>query len=166
MGNPLDASNNLGPLARLDIRETVHTQVQLSIKQGATLLLGGKIPGGCGFYYPPTVLENVLPGQPAFDDEIFGPVIALIVARDEHEAIELANQSRFGLSAAVFTRDLARGERIARDRIEVGTCCVNGVVSSDPRLPFGGIKSSGYGRELGAEGIHEFVNVKTVTING
>lgn len=163
-GNPLDESSNLGPLARADLRDTVQSQVDLSVKQGAVILCGGIIPEGCGFYYPPTVLENVLPGQPAFDDEIFGPVISMITAKDEGEAIDLANQSHFGLSAAVFTQNIERGEKIARDQIKVGTCCVNSMVRSDPRLPFGGIQSSGYGRELSAEGIHEFTNIKTICV--
>lgn len=164
MGDPLNQSNHMGPIARKDLRETVDLQVQLSIQKGATLICGGKIPNQIGFYYPPTVLTHVRPGMPAFDDEIFGPVIAMIKVENEKEAIQLANQTRFGLAGAVFTENLARGEKIARDEVNSGTCYVNGLVSSDPRLPFGGIQSSGYGRELGAEGIYAFTNIKTIGV--
>ena len=128
------------------------------------LLLGGKIPPGKGSFYPPTILTDVKPGMPAFDEELFGPVAAIISAKDEKEAIELANNSVFGLGAAVFTEDIARGEKIASEQLEAGSCFVNDFVKSDPRLPFGGIKQSGYGRELSDYGIHEFVNIKTVYI--
>ena len=165
MGDPLDPKTNLGPMAREDLRKTLHQQVMDSIDAGAKLLCGGKIPKRCGFYYPPTLLTNVRPGMPAFDDELFGPVVAVITAKDEVDAIRLANQSHYGLGAAVFTRDLVRGEYIATHEIEAGACFVNGLVASDPRLPFGGIKQSGFGRELSREGILEFVNVKTVAIN-
>lgn len=165
MGDPLHEETQLGPMARADLRDTVHNQVMLSIEKGAKLLCGGLIPPETkGFYYPPTVLTAVKPGMPAFDEEVFGPVIAMILANDEDHAISLANQSRFGLAGAVFTQDIEKGEKIARDKITVGTCCVNSLVSSDPRLAFGGIKASGYGRELGAEGIHEFTNIKTVCV--
>lgn len=164
MGDPLDEATDLGPQARLDLRETLHRQVIDSTAQGATLLLGGELPDGPGAFYPATVLANVKPGMPAFDEETFGPVAAVITARDEEEAIELANCTPYGLGAAVFTRDLARGERIADERLEAGSCFVNSFVKSDPRLPFGGIKDSGYGRELSTFGMHEFVNIKTVYI--
>lgn len=166
MGDPLDIATNLGPMAREDLRATLHKQVMDSVNAGAKLILGGEIPVRTGFYYPPTLLTNVHIGMPAFDEELFGPVVALITAADETEAIRLANQSRYGLGAAVFTKDLVRGERIARYEIEAGACFVNALVASDPRLPFGGIKQSGYGRELSQEGILEFVNIKTVAING
>lgn len=162
-GNPLDETVNLGPLARADLRDKVQQQVQESIQKGAELVAGGKPVSSNGFYYPPTILKNVKPGMPAYDDEIFGPVISFISAKDEHDAIKIANDSVYGLGAAVFTKDLARGERVAH-KIEVGTCCVNTLVSSDPRLPFGGTKSSGIGRELAAEGIREFTNIKTVCV--
>ena len=129
------------------------------------LLLGGIIPEGQGFYYPPTLLTHVTPGMPAFDEELFGPVIAIISANNEKEAIAYANQSQYGLGAAVFTRDLEKGEHIATHEIEVGVCFVNAFVASDPRLPFGGIKESGYGRELSKEGILEFVNTKTIAVS-
>lgn len=165
MGDPLDIKTNLGPMARDDLRKTLHEQVKKSVKLGAKLLVGGEIPKRKGFYYPPTLLTNVHKGMPAFDEELFGPVICLIAAGDEQEAIVLANQSPYGLGAAVFTQDLARGEHIARYEIEAGACFVNAFVASDPRVPFGGIKRSGFGRELSKEGILEFVNTKTVAIN-
>jgi len=165
MGDPLDASTNLGPLARSDLRKALHMQVEKSMKQGAKLLCGGIIPKGQGFYYPPTLLTHVTPGMPAFDEELFGPVIAIISVNSEKEAITYANQSQYGLGAAVFTRDLEKGERIATHEIEAGVCFVNAFVSSDPRVPFGGIKHSGYGRELSKEGILEFVNTKTVGVS-
>jgi len=164
MGDPLKEGVNFGPLARQDIRDGVHDQVQRSIQAGADLVMGGEIPAQEGFYYPPTMLRNVKPGTPAFDEEIFGPVIAIIPVKDEAQAIEVANDSVFGLAGAVFTKDIARGEAIARDKIRVGSCAVNTHVASDPRLPFGGINESGYGRELSIQGIHEFVNVKTINI--
>jgi len=142
----------------------LHQQVEQSIAKGATCLLGGSIPDKKGFYYPPTVLDDVKPGMPAYDDELFGPVIAFIEAEDEADAIRIANDSQFGLAGAVFTEDLQRGEEIAAKKIHSGTVAVNTYVGSDPRLPFGGIKESGFGRELSAEGIREFTNVKTVVI--
>ena len=164
MGSPLDAATKCGPLARVDIRDHVHEQVQKSIEKGATLLMGGIIPDQPGFYYPPTLLTNVTKGMPAFDEEIFGPVMTVITASNEEEAIAIANATTFGLGAAVFTKDIARGEIIAAKKLQAGTCVVNTLVVSDPRLPFGGIKHSGYGRELSAEGILSFVNTKTVNI--
>lgn len=163
MGDPLVEGTDVGPLARHDLREGLHAQVRASIAQGATLLLGGEIPPGAGAYYPPTVLSDVKPGMPAYDDELFGPVAAIIEATDEMDAVRIANDTVFGLGAAVFTRDMSRGERVAR-RLEAGATFVNSGVASDPRLPFGGIKESGYGRELGVYGIREFVNVKTVYV--
>lgn len=162
VGDPLQAGTDVGPLARKDLRDDLHEQVQKSIKGGARLLLGGEIPPGPGAFYPPTVLANVQKGTPGWDEELFGPVAAIIPARNEEEAIEFANDSIFGLGAAVFTADVARGERIARDHLEAGSCFINSFVKSDPRLPFGGIKQSGYGRELSHFGIREFVNIKTV----
>jgi succinate-semialdehyde dehydrogenase / glutarate-semialdehyde dehydrogenase len=165
MGDPLNPETKLGPLARADLRYNLHIQVEKSLKQGAKLLLGGIIPQGQGFYYPPTLLTQVTPGMTAFDEELFGPVIAIIAANNEKEAISYANQSQYGLGAAVFTRNLEKGEHIATHEIEAGACFVNAFVTSDPRLPFGGIKRSGYGRELSKEGILEFVNTKTIAIN-
>ena len=165
LGAPLDPSTQIGPMARADLRQTVHQQVMDSIALGAELLLGGELPRGAGYYYPATILTNVRPGTPAFDEEVFGPVIACVTAEDEQDAIKLANLSRFGLAAAVFTRDTKRGEAIAKDAIDCGSCMVNTFVASDPRVPFGGIKASGYGRELSREGILEFVNIKTIGIH-
>lgn len=162
MGDPLDEANEIGPQARRDLRDQLHDQVTRSIAKGASLLLGGTIPPGPGAFYPPTVLANVGKGAPAYTEELFGPVAAIIPAKNERAAIRIANDSVFGLGAAVFTRDEARGERIARDELRAGSCFVNALVKSDARLPFGGIKESGYGRELSWHGIREFVNVKTV----
>jgi succinate-semialdehyde dehydrogenase/glutarate-semialdehyde dehydrogenase len=164
MGDPLDEKNDLGPQASLQLRDELHDQVLRSVKQGAELVLGGTIPDMAGAYYPPTILRNVKPGMAAFDEELFGPVAALIKANDEEDAIELANKSIFGLGAAVFTKDIVRGERIAKEKLNAGCCFVNDFVKSDPRLPFGGIKESGYGRELSLFGIKEFVNIKSVSI--
>ncbi|OFV86801.1 MAG: succinate-semialdehyde dehydrogenase [Acidobacteria bacterium RBG_16_70_10] len=164
MGDPLEEGVEVGPQARRDLRDELHRQVETSIARGARVLLGCAVPQGPGAFYPPSVLTGVGPGMPAHDEELFGPVAAVIAARDEGEAIRIANDTTFGLGAAVFTRDLARGERIAREELQAGSCFVNSFVKSDPRLPFGGIKESGYGRELGSYGIREFVNVKTVYV--
>jgi succinate-semialdehyde dehydrogenase / glutarate-semialdehyde dehydrogenase len=163
-GDPLSMDTEIGPLARHDLRDTLHQQVELSVQRGARCLLGGKVPDGPGAYYPPTVLTDVARGMPAYDEELFGPVAAVIPVRDEAQAIGTANDSPFGLGAAVITRDLARGERIAAEAIESGCVFVNDSVRSDPRLPFGGVKDSGYGRELSGYGIKEFVNIKTVFV--
>lgn len=164
MGDPFDENNDLGPQASASLRDDLHRQVEESINRGAMLLLGGKVPEGNGAYYPPTVLANVKKGMPAYDEELFGPVAALIKVKDEEEGIAVANDTIFGLGAAVFTKDKKRGERIAAKKIKAGCCFVNEFVKSDPRLPFGGIKESGYGRELSAYGIKEFVNIKTVYV--
>ncbi len=164
MGAPDQQDTDIGPQARHELRDELHDQVQRSIDAGAKCILGGAIPDGPGAYYPPTILANVKKGMAAFDEELFGPVAAIITAKDEAEAIALANDSVFGLGGAVFTQDLERGERIAATQLEAGSCFVNSLVKSDPRLPFGGIKQSGYGRELGMFGIHEFVNIKTVYV--
>lgn len=164
MGDPTDASTDIGPQAREDLRDDLHRQVEDSVSKGASLQLGGKIPDGKGAYYPPTLLTNVKPGMPAYDEEMFGPVAAIITAADEEEAINIANDSPFGLGSAVFTRNIERGRRIAEDRLQAGASFVNELVKSDPRLPFGGIKDSGYGRELSYLGIREFVNAKTIYV--
>jgi succinate-semialdehyde dehydrogenase/glutarate-semialdehyde dehydrogenase len=163
-GDPLSEQTELGPLARHDLRDALHDQVQRSVAMGARCLLGGKIPDGRGAYYPPTVLTDVEKGMPAHDDELFGPVAAVIPAKDEEAAIAVANDSVFGLGGAVLTGDRERGERIARERIESGSVFVNEVVRSDARLPFGGVKQSGFGRELSSYGIKEFVNIKSVYV--
>jgi succinate-semialdehyde dehydrogenase/glutarate-semialdehyde dehydrogenase len=165
MGNPQDPNCNFGPMARADLRDNLHQQVQACLEQGAELVCGGEIPEGPGFYYPVTILKNIKPGMPAYEDELFGPVICFIDADDEEQAIDIANSVRFGLGAAVFTQDLSKGEDIARKKLIAGTTCVNAMVASNPALPFGGAKMSGYGRELSMEGIHEFVNVKTICIS-
>jgi acyl-CoA reductase-like NAD-dependent aldehyde dehydrogenase len=163
VGDPLDPATHVGPQARLDLRANLHRQVQESVKRGARLILGGELPAGRGAFYPPTVLVAVEPGMPVFDQETFGPVAAVIRAKDEADAIRLANASPYGLGASVWTADAKRGERIARE-IETGSVFVNGFVKSDPRLPFGGVKRSGYGRELSEYGLREFVNIKTVWV--
>ncbi|RMH68745.1 MAG: NAD-dependent succinate-semialdehyde dehydrogenase [Gemmatimonadetes bacterium] len=164
MGDPFDETVDLGPQARADLRDELHQQVQQSIKLGATCLLGGEIPPGKGAFYPPTVLTGVSKGMPAYDEELFGPVAAIIPAKDEAEAIRIANDSAFGLGAAIFTQDIEKGQRLAAEEIQAGCVFVNSFVKSDPRLPFGGVKASGYGRELAQFGIREFVNIKTVWI--
>ena len=166
VGDPLDDATDVGPMAREDLRDELHDQVVRALSQGATLELGGEIPDRAGAWYPPTVLSGVRPGNVAHDQELFGPVAVIVPARDEEDALRLANATSFGLGAAVFTADVERGERIARDVIEAGCCFVNSFVRSDPRLPFGGIKRSGYGRELGTFGIREFVNVKSILVAG
>jgi succinate-semialdehyde dehydrogenase / glutarate-semialdehyde dehydrogenase len=163
MGDPLAEGVDIGPQARPDLRDELHQQVIDSVAKGARLLLGGEIPPGKGSFYPPTVLADVRPGMPAYNEELFGPVASIFTAQDEADAVRLANDSIFGLGAAVFTNDTARGERIARE-LDAGCTFVNTLVASDPRMPFGGIKESGYGRELGTYGIREFVNIKTVYV--
>ena len=160
-GDPLDPATDLGPLARQDLRDALHEQVERSLHAGARRRLGGVVPAGPGAFYPPTVLTDVRPGMAVHDEETFGPVAAIVPVRDEAEAVRVANHSAFGLGAAIFTQDPARGERVA-GTLEAGSVFVNAYVRSDPRLPFGGIKESGYGRELSSFGIREFVNVKTV----
>jgi succinate-semialdehyde dehydrogenase/glutarate-semialdehyde dehydrogenase len=164
MGDPMDPTNDLGPMARVDLRDDLHRQVEESISQEAIPLLGCIVPESTGAFYPASILAGVEPGMPAFDEELFGPVAAIIKAENESKAVRLANLSPFGLGAAIFTADIERGEYLAKYEIEAGSCFVNSFVKSDPRLPFGGIKESGYGRELSAFGIHEFVNIKTVYV--
>ena len=162
MGNPSEKETQIGPQARVDLRDELHEQVKASIKKGAKCILGGTIPKGKGAFYPPTILINVKKGMPAYDDELFGPVAAIITAKNEKEAVEIANDTIFGLGAAIFTKNLIKGEKIAKTQLQAGCAFVNEMVKSDPRLPFGGINQSGYGRELSSFGIYEFVNVKTV----
>ena len=165
IGDPLSEVTVVGPMARKDLRDQLHKQVQDSIAQGAHCILGGKMPPQAGLYYPPTILTNVKKGMPAYEEELFGPVATIIAVKDESEAIRVANDTEYGLGAAVFTSDVAKGEKIAADKLEAGFCAVNGMVKSDPRLPFGGVKQSGYGRELSHVGIKEFVNIKTVCVH-
>lgn len=164
MGDPMDLTTDIGPQARTDLRDELHQQVVKSIDMGAKCILGGEVSAGTHSYYPPTILTQVRKGMPAYDEELFGPVAAIITAENEHNAIQIANDSIFGLGAAVYTRNIARGEKIAAKHLEAGSCFVNTFVRSDPRLPFGGIKESGYGRELALFGIREFVNIKTVFV--
>jgi succinate-semialdehyde dehydrogenase/glutarate-semialdehyde dehydrogenase len=164
MGDPHEDDTNLGPLARVDLRDEVHRQVEASLESGARCRLGGAVPDRPGAWYPATVLTDVTPAMPAGHEELFGPVASVLRAPDEDTAIEWANGTRYGLGAAVFTSDVERGERIARDRLEAGACFVNDFVRSHPHLPFGGIRESGYGRELSPLGIREFVNQKTVWV--
>lgn len=162
-GDPLDPTTTLAPMSREDLRQDLHAQVESSVAKGAKLVTGGQPLPGRGYFYAPTLLDWVGPGMPAYEEELFGPVAAMIRARDEDDALHIANDSKYGLGGSVWTADLARGENFAR-RLACGAAFVNGVVKSDPRLPFGGIKSSGYGRELSLLGIREFVNAKTVWI--
>ncbi|MBP9721898.1 MAG: NAD-dependent succinate-semialdehyde dehydrogenase [Gammaproteobacteria bacterium] len=168
IGDPLDESVKIGPLARADLRDNLHRQVTDSIAAGAVCLVGGKLQSekeSVGNYYPVTVLEKITNTMPAYSEELFGPVICLFEAESADHAIEIANDSKYGLAGAVFTNNIDCGEMIANTRLKVGTAAVNSFVSSDPRLPFGGIKCSGYGRELGEVGIQEFVNIKTIILN-
>jgi succinate-semialdehyde dehydrogenase / glutarate-semialdehyde dehydrogenase len=160
-GDPLDEQTEVGPMARDDLRQDLHKQVIGSLKQGARKSLGGEMPEGPGFYYPVTLLENVGETMPAGAEETFGPLAALIEVEDEKQAIEVANRTDYGLGACIWTKDLDRARYLVR-KIEAGSVFVNGLVKSDPRLPFGGVKMSGYGRELAEEGIKEFVNIKAV----
>jgi succinate-semialdehyde dehydrogenase/glutarate-semialdehyde dehydrogenase len=163
IGDPLDESTQVGPLARVDLVDELDDQVQRSVKAGAKVLLGGKPQEGAGAYYLPTVLTNVKKGMAVYEEETFGPVSTIIPVKDEKKAIEVANDSEFGLGGAVWTKDTNRGERVAR-QIYTGAMFVNGLCKSDPRLPFGGVKKSGYGRELSHYGIKEFVNIKTIWV--
>jgi succinate-semialdehyde dehydrogenase / glutarate-semialdehyde dehydrogenase len=164
MADPMKDGTKLGPMQSVKARDEIHRQVSESVRKGARLLLGGKVPDRPGAWYPATVLTNILPGQPAHDEEVFGPVAAIIAADDERDAIRIANASEFGLGSGVLTGDLERGRRIASQELEAGLSFVNENVRSDPRAPFGGVKHSGYGRECGAYGIREFVNIKTVHV--
>ena len=163
LGDPTREDTQIGPMARADLRDQLHKQVTDSVMAGATFALHGGPAAGPGFFYEPTIIDHVRPGMRAYEEELFGPVAVVIRARDEEDALRIANDNRYGLGATIFTRDVKKGERLAR-RIQSGSGFVNGMVKSDPRLPFGGIKASGYGRELSLHGIREFVNVKTVWI--
>lgn len=164
MGDPLDEGTVVGPMARADLRDELADQVARSVDAGATLHLGGEVPDGDGAFYPPTILTDVRPGSPAYEEELFGPVASVIKVDSEDEAVNVANDTEFGLGAAIYTSDLERGERLAAHFVDAGAVFVNAIVASDPRLPFGGIKTSGFGRELSEMGIKEFVNAKTVVV--
>lgn len=163
-GDPLNEATNLGPLATENIRAQLHTQVLDSLNKGAQCVLGGSIYEQNGFYYQPTILTEVKPGMPAYEEELFGPVASMIKADNEQEAISIANDHVYGLGSAIFSRDLEKAEKLAKTQIQAGSCFVNDFVKSDPRLPFGGINQSGYGRELSRHGILEFTNIKTICI--
>lgn len=163
-GDPMDRKNRIGPMSRKDLRDELHEQVVDSVAKGAKLLCGGYIPEDDGAYYPPTVLTNVKKGMPAYDEELFGPVAAIIEAKDEEQAIKIANDTIYGLGGGIFSKNVKRAEQIAATEIQAGNCFVNAFVHSDPKLPFGGIKQSGYGRELSKYGIREFTNIKTVFV--
>ncbi|KFL38028.1 hypothetical protein N788_02305 [Arenimonas donghaensis DSM 18148 = HO3-R19] len=162
VGDPNDDASTLAPMARADLRDELHRQVQDSVAKGARVLLGGQ-PGQGETQYPATILDGVQPGMPAWDEELFGPVASVLRVADEAEAIRVANATRFGLGASVWTTDTARGERVAR-QIDAGACFVNSLVKSDVRLPFGGTKASGFGRELAEHGMHEFTNIQTIYV--
>ena len=163
-GDPLNPNTTIGPMARRDLRDELHQQVEKSREMGATILLGGFIPEGEAALYPPTVLTNVTPGMPAYDEELFGPVAVLFRVNSEEEAVRIANDTVFGLGAGIFTTDIEKGKLLAEKGLEAGCVFVNDFVKSDPRLPFGGVKESGYGRELSTIGIREFVNIKTIVV--
>lgn len=164
VGDPFDPETDVGPMAKSGLRDDLHQQVQKSVKNGAEVILGGEIPESEGAFYPVTVLANVHKGTPAYEEELFGPVASIIKVMNEEEAVKVANDTHFGLGAAVFSSDVEKAEHMAAEKIEAGCCFVNAFVKSDPRLPFGGVKQSGYGRELSHYGIKEFVNIKTVWI--
>jgi len=163
VGNPMDRANQVGPLARADLVDDLERQVAESVKLGARPLTGGKRIQGDGYYFEPTVLVNVRPGMPAYHEETFGPVAAVIRVKDEEEALHVANDTEYGLGSNIWTSDVERGKRLA-ERVEAGLVFINGMVASDARLPFGGVKRSGYGRELAEYGIKEFVNIQTVWV--
>ena len=163
-GDPMDDSSDIGPLARKDLQEKLHEQVEESLKKGATIAVGGQLPEGKSSYYPATILENVEKGQPAYDDELFGPVASLIRAKDQDDAMRIANDSRYGLGGAIFSKDEEKAIRLASEQFDTGMVYINGYGLANPALPFGGVKNSGYGREHGGFGIKEFVNIKAVHV--
>ena len=163
-GDPMDDGSNIGPLARKDLQEKLHEQVEESVKKGATIATGGKLPEGKGSFYPATILENVEKGQPAYDDELFGPVASLIRAKDQDDALRIANDSRYGLGGAIFSKDEEKAIRLACEEFDTGMVYINGYGLANPALPFGGVKDSGHGREHGGFGIKEFVNIKAVHV--
>jgi succinate-semialdehyde dehydrogenase/glutarate-semialdehyde dehydrogenase len=163
VGDPLDETVEVGPIAREDLMEQLDRQVQTSVEMGAKLLHGGKVIDRDGYFYEPTILSNVKKGMPAYDEEIFGPVASIIVVKDEKEAIRVANDTHLGLGSSLWTNDIEHARELASE-IEAGNVFINKMVTSDPRLPTGGIKKSGYGRELGEHGIREFVNIKSVIV--
>ncbi|MCG3872852.1 NAD-dependent succinate-semialdehyde dehydrogenase [Psychrobacter sp. Ps7] len=164
-GDPMDDDSDLGPLARKDLQEKLHEQVEDSVAKGATIAVGGQLPEGKGSFYPATILENVEKGQPAYDDELFGPVASLIRAKDQDDALRIANDSRYGLGGAIFSKDEDKAIRLAREEFDTGMVYINGYGLANPALPFGGVKNSGHGREHGGFGIKEFVNIKGLHVH-
>ncbi|MCQ8879065.1 NAD-dependent succinate-semialdehyde dehydrogenase [Pseudoalteromonas shioyasakiensis] len=165
LGDPMDDNTDLGPMAREDLREKIHQQVQESVDAGANVVIGGEIPEQTGFFYPATLIENLSPGMPAYDDELFGPVASLIKAKDNEDAMRIANDSRYGLGGGIFSKDEKKAIELAKMHFDTGMVNINGYGLAQPNLPFGGVKDSGYGREHGGFGIREFVNIKTIMIN-
>lgn len=165
LGDPMDEDTDLGPMAREDLRDKIHDQVQESVKAGAKVVVGGEIPKQTGFYYPATLLENLSSGMPAYDDELFGPVASLIKAKDNEDAMRIANDSRYGLGGGIFSKDEKKAIELAKKHFDTGMVNINGYGLAQPNLPFGGVKDSGYGREHGGFGIREFVNIKTIMVN-
>lgn len=161
-GDPTDKDSKIGPMAREDLRETLHEQVEKSVKKGAKILCGGEMPKGKGFFYPATVLDNVKPGQPAYDDELFGPVASLIRAKDEEDAMRIANDSKYGLGGGIFSKNEKKAMELASKHFDTGMVFINGFGLAQPNMPFGGVKDSGYGREHGGFGMKEFVNEKAI----
>ncbi|HTO17047.1 MAG TPA: NAD-dependent succinate-semialdehyde dehydrogenase [Edaphocola sp.] len=164
-GDPSRMDTEVGTMAREDLRAALHQQVEESVAQGAQILCGGYIPSGEAVFYPPTILTKVVKGMPAYEEELFGPVAAIIIAKNEEDALHIANDSEYGLGGAIFTNNLKKGKELAAKRIDAGSVFVNAMVHSNAKLPFGGIKNSGYGRELGSFAIKEFVNIKTVLVS-
>ncbi|SHJ10580.1 NAD-dependent succinate-semialdehyde dehydrogenase [Aquimarina spongiae] len=164
IGDPFSDQSDMGPIAREDLRDKLHDQVVESVSKGAEILCGGKIPEGAGFYYPATVLELVEPGQPAYDDELFGPVASLIKAKDDEDAFRIANDSRFGLGGGIFSEDIEKAIKLAENNFDTGMIFINSFGLAEPNMPFGGVKDSGFGREHGGFGVKEFVNVKSIMI--
>ncbi|MGM0544526.1 MAG: NAD-dependent succinate-semialdehyde dehydrogenase [Pseudomonadota bacterium] len=164
VGDPTQDGTDVGPMARVDLRDDLHEQVEESVRKGATILCGGRKPDGQGAFYPVTVLDNVTPGQPAYDDELFGPVAALIRAKDDDDAMRIANDSRYGLGGGIISKNVKRATELASQYFDTGMVFINGFGVATPEMPFGGVKDSGYGREHGGFGMHEFVNVKSVIV--
>ncbi|MCB7479855.1 NAD-dependent succinate-semialdehyde dehydrogenase [Christiangramia sediminis] len=163
-GDPTKEDSDIGPMARKDLREELHEQVEESVKKGAKILCGGKMPEGDGFYYPATILDELKPGMPAYDDELFGPVASLIKAKDAEDAMDIANSSRFGLGGGIFSKDEEKAKELAKYHFDTGMVFINSFGLAKPNMPFGGVKDSGYGREHGTFGLHEFVNVKAIML--
>jgi len=163
-GDPTDDASDIGPMAREDLRDDLHAQVEKSVENGATILSGGKKPSGAGYYYPATVLADVAPGQPAYDDELFGPVASLIRAKDDKDAMRIANDSRYGLGGGIISADTEAAVQLAADEFDTGMIFINGFGMATPNMPFGGVKDAGYGREHGGFGMKEFTNAKAILV--